>query len=137
MVFNHFLTVIRRKSRSGLIKNVSIISPSLFFYLRFERQQAILKDELAKIAQREREAAKEELAKAMSRERQHKRQEAEKTKQLVHVHVHVHAHARSHMHHTCPDIFPFFSRESCCFECHTCDSLRERLRGDEGGCHPP
>ncbi|KAM4563397.1 MICOS complex subunit mic25a-like isoform 2-T2 [Odontesthes bonariensis] len=49
---------------------------------RFERQQAILKDELAKMAEREREAAKEEIAKAMSRERQHSRQEADKAKQL-------------------------------------------------------
>ncbi|KAM9751306.1 MICOS complex subunit mic25a-like [Menidia menidia] len=46
---------------------------------RFERQQAMLKEELAKMAQRE----KEEAAKAMSRERQHTRQEAEKTKELA------------------------------------------------------
>ncbi|KAK5604729.1 hypothetical protein CRENBAI_011978 [Crenichthys baileyi] len=48
---------------------------------RYERQQAILKDELAKMAEREREAAREEMAKAMSRERQ-VRQEAEKAKEL-------------------------------------------------------
>ncbi|XP_061592792.1 MICOS complex subunit mic25a isoform X2 [Cololabis saira] len=49
---------------------------------RFERQQALLKEELAKVAQKEREAAKEELARAMSEER-HVRQEAEKAKQLA------------------------------------------------------
>ncbi|XP_035512907.1 MICOS complex subunit mic25a [Morone saxatilis] len=43
---------------------------------RYERQQTILKEELAKVAQRE------EMTKAISRERQHKRQEAEKAKQL-------------------------------------------------------
>ncbi|KAM6924931.1 MICOS complex subunit mic25a-like [Xenentodon cancila] len=50
---------------------------------RFERHQAILKDELAKVAQTERESAKEELAKAVTKERQHIRQEAEKAKQLA------------------------------------------------------
>lgn len=50
---------------------------------RYERQQAILKEELAKVAQRERDAAREELTKAMTRERQHTRQEAEKAKQLA------------------------------------------------------
>uniref|UniRef100_A0A8C4E7I1 Coiled-coil-helix-coiled-coil-helix domain containing 6a n=1 Tax=Dicentrarchus labrax TaxID=13489 RepID=A0A8C4E7I1_DICLA len=44
---------------------------------RYERQQTILKEELAKVAQRE------EMTKAISRERQHKRQEAEKAKQLA------------------------------------------------------
>ncbi|XP_013870810.1 MICOS complex subunit mic25a isoform X2 [Austrofundulus limnaeus] len=50
---------------------------------RFERQQTIVKDELAKMAQREIETAREEVTKAMSRERQHARQEAEKAKQLA------------------------------------------------------
>ncbi|XP_041859581.1 MICOS complex subunit mic25a isoform X2 [Melanotaenia boesemani] len=50
---------------------------------RFERQQSILKDELAKMAQKEKEAAREEMVKAMTRERQHTLQEAEKTKQLA------------------------------------------------------
>nr|XP_046251856.1 MICOS complex subunit mic25a-like isoform X3 [Scatophagus argus] len=45
---------------------------------RYERQQKILKEELAKVAQRESEAAREE----MTRERLHMRQEAEKAKQL-------------------------------------------------------
>lgn len=54
---------------------------------RYEHQQAMLKEELAKIAQRDREAAREEMTKAMTRERQHTRQEAEKTKQLVHYHT--------------------------------------------------
>ncbi|RVE70162.1 hypothetical protein OJAV_G00061770 [Oryzias javanicus] len=48
---------------------------------RFERQQAILKDELAKIAQREKQLANEKT-KASVQERQHNRQESEKTKQL-------------------------------------------------------
>ncbi|XP_047218209.1 MICOS complex subunit mic25a isoform X2 [Girardinichthys multiradiatus] len=50
---------------------------------RYERQQAILKDELAKMAEREKEAAREEMAKAMSRERQQVHQEAEKAKELA------------------------------------------------------
>lgn len=49
---------------------------------RFERQQAILKEELAKITQREKELA-DEKTKASIQERQHARQESEKTKQLV------------------------------------------------------
>ncbi|KAF6728053.1 MICOS complex subunit mic25a [Oryzias melastigma] len=48
---------------------------------RFERQQAILKDELAKIAQREKQLENEKT-KASVQERQHTRQESEKTKQL-------------------------------------------------------
>lgn len=60
--------------------------------LRFEHQQTIVKDELAKMAQRERETAREEVTKAMSRERQHARQEAEKAKELVHAKAHVHTH---------------------------------------------
>lgn len=48
----------------------------------------ILKDELAKMAEREREAAREELVKTMSRERQQARKEAEKAKELVHKHTH-------------------------------------------------
>uniref|UniRef100_A0A3Q1CYM4 MICOS complex subunit MIC25 n=1 Tax=Amphiprion ocellaris TaxID=80972 RepID=A0A3Q1CYM4_AMPOC len=50
---------------------------------RYERQQTILKEELAKLVQREKEAAREEMTKAMSRERQHTRQEADKAKQLA------------------------------------------------------
>lgn len=53
---------------------------------RYEQKQKILKEELAKVAQKEREAAIQEITKAMNRERQHTRQEAEKTKQLVHTH---------------------------------------------------
>ncbi|KAM4571493.1 MICOS complex subunit mic25a-like isoform 3-T3 [Fundulus diaphanus] len=49
---------------------------------RYERQQAILKDELAKMAEREREAAREEMVKAMTRERQQAREEAQKAKEL-------------------------------------------------------
>lgn len=50
---------------------------------RYEHQQKLLKEEWAKMAQREMEAAKEEMAKATSRERQQTRLEAERTKQLV------------------------------------------------------
>ncbi|XP_040914219.1 MICOS complex subunit mic25a-like isoform X1 [Toxotes jaculatrix] len=50
---------------------------------RYEQQQAIFKEELAKVAQREREAAMQEMIKTMSRERQHTHQEAEKFKQLA------------------------------------------------------
>lgn len=49
---------------------------------RYEQQQKLLKEEWAKMAQREMEAAKEEIAKATSRERQQTRLEAERTKQL-------------------------------------------------------
>lgn len=57
-------------------------------YSRFEHQQTTVKDELAKMAQREREAARDEVTKAMTRERHHARQEAEKAKQLVHTNTH-------------------------------------------------
>lgn len=50
---------------------------------RYERQQTILKEELAKVAQRESETSREEMTKAMTRERLHTRKEAEKAKQLV------------------------------------------------------
>ncbi|KAK2851053.1 hypothetical protein Q5P01_007329 [Channa striata] len=50
---------------------------------RYEHQQAKLKEELAKAAQREREAVREEMANAITRERQHTRQEAEKAKQMA------------------------------------------------------
>ncbi|XP_034028091.1 MICOS complex subunit mic25a [Thalassophryne amazonica] len=50
---------------------------------RYERQQAILKEELAKMAQRESERAREDTIKAFARERQHTRQEAEKLEQLA------------------------------------------------------
>ncbi|KAM3618148.1 uncharacterized protein V6R79_016234 [Siganus canaliculatus] len=49
---------------------------------RYERQQKVLKEELAQQARSEREAAKEDKLQALSRERQHTRQEAEKAKQL-------------------------------------------------------
>ncbi|KAG7519688.1 hypothetical protein JOB18_014149 [Solea senegalensis] len=49
---------------------------------RYEQKQTILKEELAKAAQREREAAIKEVTKAMSREKQHTRLEAEKAKEL-------------------------------------------------------
>lgn len=55
---------------------------------RYEQKQRIIKEELAKVAEREREAAIQDITKAMSRERQQTRQEAEKTKQLVCTHRH-------------------------------------------------
>lgn len=50
---------------------------------RYERQQTMLKEELAKVAQRESEATREEITKAVTRERQHTRLEAEKAKELA------------------------------------------------------
>ncbi|XP_029912023.1 MICOS complex subunit mic25a [Myripristis murdjan] len=50
---------------------------------RYERQQAILKEELTKVARREREAAKEQMTRVLSREKDHTRQEVEKAKQLA------------------------------------------------------
>ncbi|XP_018530833.1 MICOS complex subunit mic25a isoform X2 [Lates calcarifer] len=50
---------------------------------RYEQQQTILKEELAKVAQREREAAMQEMTKAKTRERHHTRLEAERAKQLA------------------------------------------------------
>ncbi|XP_069550202.1 MICOS complex subunit mic25a isoform X1 [Brachyistius frenatus] len=49
---------------------------------RYERQQTILKDELSKVAQKEKEAVRENMTKTLSRERQHTRQEAWKAKEL-------------------------------------------------------
>lgn len=50
---------------------------------RHEWQQEILKEELARMAQKEREAAREDMTKVLTRERLHTRQEAEKAKKLV------------------------------------------------------
>lgn len=50
---------------------------------RYEWQQTILKEELAKVPQRESETSREEITKAMTRERLHTHKEAEKAKQLV------------------------------------------------------
>lgn len=50
---------------------------------RYERQQAILKEELAKVARREREAAREQMSRVLSREKEHTRQETERAKQLA------------------------------------------------------
>ncbi|XP_056897572.1 MICOS complex subunit mic25a-like isoform X1 [Takifugu flavidus] len=47
-----------------------------------EWQQKILKEELARMAQKEREAAREDMTKVLTRERLHTRQEAEKAKKL-------------------------------------------------------
>lgn len=50
---------------------------------RREWQQKVLKEELARMAQKERETAREDLTKVLTRERLHTRQEAEKAKKLV------------------------------------------------------
>ncbi|XP_076015465.1 MICOS complex subunit mic25a isoform X2 [Genypterus blacodes] len=50
---------------------------------RYEHQQAALKEELAKIAQRDREAVKDEVTKALNRERQHTCNELERARQLA------------------------------------------------------
>lgn len=50
---------------------------------RFERQQTILQEELAKVARREREANREEMTKALNRERLYSLQEVDKAQQLV------------------------------------------------------
>uniref|UniRef100_A0A4W6CXQ4 Coiled-coil-helix-coiled-coil-helix domain containing 6a n=1 Tax=Lates calcarifer TaxID=8187 RepID=A0A4W6CXQ4_LATCA len=54
-----------------------------YMCFRYEQQQTILKEELAKVAQREREAAMQEMTKAKTRERHHTRLEAERAKQLA------------------------------------------------------
>ena len=70
-------------------------SISLSVYVcRYEHQQTILKEELAKVAQRE----SEEMTKARTRERLQTRLEAEKTRKLVRTHSHTHTHTRTHTH---------------------------------------
>lgn len=65
---------------------INVSNIHYMYGLRYEQQQKLLKEEWAKMAQREMEAAKEEMAKATSRERQQTRLEAERTKQLVYTH---------------------------------------------------
>lgn len=50
---------------------------------RYEQQQAIIQEELARIARKEREAARQDITRAVQRERVQTRQESEKVKQLV------------------------------------------------------
>jgi len=50
---------------------------------RYEQQQAIIQEELARIARKEREAARQDITRAVQRERVQTRQESEKAKQLV------------------------------------------------------
>lgn len=50
---------------------------------RYEQQQAIVQEELARIARKEREAARQDITRAVQRERVQTRQESEKAKQLV------------------------------------------------------
>lgn len=50
---------------------------------RYERQQAIIQEELARVAHNEREAARQDITRAVKRERAQTRQESEKAKQLV------------------------------------------------------
>ncbi|XP_051735489.1 MICOS complex subunit mic25a isoform X1 [Ctenopharyngodon idella] len=49
---------------------------------RYEQQQAIIQEELARIARKEREAARQDITRAVQRERVQTRQESEKVKQL-------------------------------------------------------
>ncbi|KAI2649568.1 MICOS complex subunit mic25a [Labeo rohita] len=49
----------------------------------YEQQQAIIQEELARIARKEREAARQDITRAVQRERVQTRQESEKAKQLV------------------------------------------------------
>ncbi|XP_016320352.1 MICOS complex subunit mic25a-like isoform X3 [Sinocyclocheilus anshuiensis] len=49
---------------------------------RYEQQQAIIQEELARIARKEREAARHDMTRAVQRERVQTRQESEKAKQL-------------------------------------------------------
>uniref|UniRef100_A0A672MIK6 MICOS complex subunit mic25a-like n=1 Tax=Sinocyclocheilus grahami TaxID=75366 RepID=A0A672MIK6_SINGR len=49
---------------------------------RYEQQQAIIQEELAHIAHKEREAARQDITRAVQRERVQTRQESEKAKQL-------------------------------------------------------
>lgn len=49
---------------------------------RYEREKAIIQEELARIAQKEREAARQDITRAVQRERLHTHQEFEKAKQL-------------------------------------------------------
>lgn len=49
---------------------------------RYEQQQAIIQEELARIAHKEREAARHDITRAVQRERAQTRQESEKAKQL-------------------------------------------------------
>ncbi|KAL4623638.1 MICOS complex subunit mic25a-like isoform X1 [Arapaima gigas] len=51
--------------------------------LRFDREQAIVQEELARVARREREAAREELSMALWRERIQTRGEAERAQRLA------------------------------------------------------
>ena len=70
-------------------------SISLSVYVcRYEHQQTILKEELAKVAQRE----SEEMTKARTRERLQTRLEAEKTRKLVRTHSHTHTRTHTHTH---------------------------------------
>lgn len=50
---------------------------------RHEWQQKVLREEMARMAQKEREATREDMTKVLTRERLHTRQEAEKAKKLV------------------------------------------------------
>ncbi|KAI7794356.1 MICOS complex subunit mic25a isoform X1 [Triplophysa rosa] len=49
---------------------------------RYEQQQAIIQEELARVAHNEREAARQDITRAVQRERAQTRQESEKAKQL-------------------------------------------------------
>lgn len=50
---------------------------------RHEWKQKLLKEELARMAQKEQEAVREDMTKVLTQERLHARQETEKAKKLV------------------------------------------------------
>lgn len=59
-------------------------------FLRYERQQTVVQEELTKVARWEREAARTEMSKALYRERLQSCQEREKTKLLVNLSLSLH-----------------------------------------------
>ncbi|KTG39058.1 hypothetical protein cypCar_00002596 [Cyprinus carpio] len=67
------------------VNNKENLGMTQYFHkcLQYEQQQAIIQEELAHIARREREAARQDITRAVQRERVQTRQESEKTKQLV------------------------------------------------------
>lgn len=67
------------------IKRLFLQVRSFLMYVcyRHEWQQKILKEELARMAQKGTEVAREDVTKVLTRERLHARQEAEKAKKLV------------------------------------------------------
>lgn len=70
----------RPSGRSG-----SPISPACVLLCRYERERALVQEELSRMARREQEAGREEQSAAMLRERARAREEADRAQQLVSV----------------------------------------------------